>query len=305
MGLPEPFARRLSFLSYRFGAELAQRLPHILSGPSTQALSRVFTVTMAERRMMMERHLQRVHGQGLQGAALRRAVHQSFDSYAQYWLESFALPRETPSSLDARMRAEGVHHLDDALAAGRGVILALPHLGAWDFGGAWLASKGYNVSVVVEPVEPPELFDWFAAHRRAIGLDVIPLGPDTGQQVVTALNANRLVALLCDRDLTGTGVEVEFFGEVTTLPAGPAVLALRTGAALIPTAAYFDATAGHLGVVRPPMSVGRVGKFREDVVRLTQAVAVQLEELIRVAPEQWHLMQPNWPSDRAVSDGRQ
>lgn len=302
MGVSEAFARRFSFLSYRFGAELAQRLPRALSGPSTKVLSRIFTATMGERRQMMERHLQRVHGQALQGPALSRAVRESFDSYAQYWLESFSLPRETPDSLNANMRVEGIDHIDEALTAGRGAILMMPHLGAWDFGGAWLASRGYRVSVVVEPVEPPELFEWFAAHRQAIGLNVISLGSDVSRAVVSVLRANHVVALLCDRDLTGAGVEVEFFGEVTTLPAGPVVLALRSGAALLPTAVYFDATDGHRGLILPPVEVERQGSLRSDVVRLTQVVAYQLEALIRVAPEQWHLMQPNWPSDRQMSD---
>jgi KDO2-lipid IV(A) lauroyltransferase len=107
------------------------------------------------------------------------------------------------------------------------------------------------------------------------------------------------VALLCDRDITGTGVEVDFFGEKTTLPSGPAVLALRTGAQLLPSAVY-DRGRIHHGVVRPPVPVERRGSFRDDVARITQLIAYELEDLIRAAPEQWHMLQPNWPSDRAA-----
>jgi KDO2-lipid IV(A) lauroyltransferase len=106
------------------------------------------------------------------------------------------------------------------------------------------------------------------------------------------------VALLSDRDIQGTGVEVEFFGERTTLPSGPATLALRTGAPLIPVAVYFRNPTGYHGVVRPPLEVVRQGSLREDVGRITQTLAHELETLIRRAPEQWHLLQPNWPSDR-------
>jgi KDO2-lipid IV(A) lauroyltransferase len=105
--------------------------------------------------------------------------------------------------------------------------------------------------------------------------------------------------LLCDRDLTGDGIEVEFFGERTTLPAGPATLALRTGAALLPTAVYFRPRGGHHAVVLPPIPTQREGRLRDDVARATQDLAHRFEELIRAAPEQWHLMQPNWPSDRS------
>jgi KDO2-lipid IV(A) lauroyltransferase len=112
------------------------------------------------------------------------------------------------------------------------------------------------------------------------------------------LRDNRIVCLLSDRDIEGDGVGVEFFGERTTLPGGPATLALRTGATLLPAAVYFRPGLDHLGVVRPAIEVERVGRLREDITRITQALAHELEQLIRVAPEQWHLLQPNWPSDR-------
>ncbi|MBW3557968.1 MAG: phosphatidylinositol mannoside acyltransferase, partial [Actinobacteria bacterium] len=196
-------------------------------------------------------------------------------------------------------------HVEDALAAGNGVIMALPHLGGWDFGGAWFASAGYPATVVVEALDPPELFEWFTRLRRASGLSVVPHGPAAGGAVLRALRRNELVGLLCDRDLARTGVEVEFFGERTTLPGGPATLALRTGAALLPTAVYFEGRR-HRGVVRPPVATDRRGRLRDDVARVTQDLADELEALIRRAPEQWHLLQPNWPSDygEAPTSGR-
>ena len=100
---------------------------------------------------------------------------------------------------------------------------------------------------------------------------------------------------MCDRDITGKGIPVDFFGSPTTLPAGPATLALRTGAALLPTAVYFEDNGQHRGVVRPPIPTGRSGKLRDDVTVATQRLANELEHLISVAPEQWHVFQPNWP----------
>jgi phosphatidylinositol dimannoside acyltransferase len=111
-----------------------------------------------------------------------------------------------------------------------------------------------------------------------------------------------VVCLLSDRDISGDGGDVEFFGERTTLPGGPATLALRTGAALLPAAVYFQGRRDHLAIVRPPVPVERAGRLRDDVARITQVLAHEFEELIRAAPEQWHLMQPNWPSD-ATADG--
>ena len=169
--------------------------------------------------------------------------------------------------------------------------------GGWDFGGAWFGSHGWKATVVVEPLEPPELFEWFAAFRERFGLTVVPLGQEAGTAVLRTLRAGGIVGLVCDRDTQRTGVEVEFFGERTTLPAGPATLALRTGAVLLPTAVYFEGS-GHRGIVRPPIPTERSGEgLRRDVARITQQLAHELEALIRRAPEQWHLLQPNWPSD--------
>jgi len=247
---------------------------------------------------MVERHLQRVHAATLSAAALRVAGRHSFESYVRYWIESFRLPALSGTDIDAGMWAEGLPHLDAALAAGNGAILALPHLGGWDFGGAWLVRRGYPLAVVVEPVEPPGLLAWFSALRATMGLTVIPLGPRAGAAVLRELRANRVVALLCDRDIGGGGVEVEFFGERTTLPAGPITLALRAGAAVLPTAVYFEGRQGHRGEIRPSLAIERRASRRADVARLTQDLAVGLESLVRAAPEQWHLFQPNWPSDR-------
>ena len=115
---------------------------------------------------------------------------------------------------------------------------------------------------------------------------------------------NEVVCLLSDRFIDGASTPVEFFGERTLLPAGPATLAIRTGAPILPTAVYFKGRGnGHHAVIRPPIPIQRLGRLREDVQRVTQALARELELLIRRAPEQWHLLQPNWPSDPGWSHG--
>jgi phosphatidylinositol dimannoside acyltransferase len=154
------------------------------------------------------------------------------------------------------------------------------------------------VTAVVERVEPPALFDWFVEFRERIGMEIVPLGPDAGRSIVKAIKQANVIALLCDRDIAGGGTEVTFFGETTTLPSGPAVLALRTNAPLIPTGVYDQGGGRHHAVIRPPIPAERRGSFRDDVARITQAMASELEGLIRRRPEQWHMLQPNWPSDR-------
>ena len=298
---PRPLAetRRLApYWAYRSAAAMARALPRPLAGVTGDAAALALAQTLLPRRRMVARHLRRASGGALKGMALERAVQRAFDSYARYWVESFRLSKLSAADLDAHMRVEGMELLDEALAEGNGVIMVLPHLGGWDYGGAWFASQGYKATVVVEPLEPPELFEWFADMRRSMGLEVVPLGPSAGTTVLRRLKEGGIVGLVCDRDLAGTGVEVDFFGERTTLPSGPATLALRTGAPIIPCVVYFEGRNGHRGEVHPRIPVERTGRFRDDVARVMQAIAHEFEDMIRVDPAQWHLMQPNWPSDR-------
>jgi KDO2-lipid IV(A) lauroyltransferase len=288
---------RIGLPAYRAASLAAQNLPEPLTSLAASAIGIGFGAGMRGRRAMIERHLRRVDP-SLRGTALRRAVQSAFDYYARYWVESFRLPGLSAAEVDAGFSYEGLAHVDDALSAGLGVIVCLPHLGGWEWAGRWIADQGLPITVVVEPLEPPELFEWFVSFRESLGMTVVPVGSAAAAAVSRALRANEVVCLLSDRDIQGGGIEVEFFGERTTLPGGPATLGLRTGAPVLPTAVYFTSQRdGHHAIIRPPVPAEREGSLREDVTRITQALAHELEVLIRAAPQQWHLFQPNWPSD--------
>jgi lauroyl/myristoyl acyltransferase len=289
--------------SYRAASRLACALPGPLVEAVAPALGSLAALRDTDRRRMVERHQRRVDP-SLSGPALAARVRAVYRSYARYYGESFRLPSVSAEELDARLTYEGYEHIVAAREAGVGPMLVLPHLGSWEWCAYWLTRvAGVPVTAVVERLEPPALFEWFVRFRESIGMHIVPLGPQAGRELVAAIKERHVIALLVDRDISGGGVEVSFFGEKTTLPSGPAVLALRTGAPLLPTAVY-DRGRGHHGVVRPPIPVERRGSFRDDVARITQAMADELESLIRAAPEQWHLMQPNWPSDRDLVPGR-
>lgn len=294
---------RVTFVAYRGAAAIAQALPDALGRAIARGAARVKALFAVNERKRVLRNQARVRGP-LRGRDAWRAVFETYDSYGRYWQELFRLPLDAKHSLEDRFEADGFEHIADAIAAGSGVILVLPHVGGWEFAGAWLAARGYPPTVVVERVDPPELFDWFVEVRAAMGMDVVALDADAGATVARALRDNRVVCLLADRDLTGDGVEVSFFGEKTTLPAGPATLALRTGAPLVPVAVYFRPRGDHLARIGPPLPCERGGRLRDDVARITQDLAHRFEELIRAAPEQWHLMQANWPGDRLADQAR-
>jgi lauroyl/myristoyl acyltransferase len=293
---------RAAYLGYRAGAEIARVLPPALAHPLARVASRTWMATSTQRRHQVDRNLDRIASTSQNTGAPRGHTDAVFAHYARYWYELFRLPHDDLTRLDERVDCDGFEHLQAAAARHRGLLLALPHLGNWDLAGAWLATKGYRVTAVAEPVDPPELFDWFAATREQIGIQVVALGPDAGSAMLGALREERVVCLVCDRDLSGDGVAVTFFGERTRLPGGPALLALRTGAPLLPVGLCFLPDDRHGIRILPPLPTDRRGRLRDDVARVTQQLATVFEELIAAAPDQWLMMQPNWPSD--TSDPR-
>lgn len=307
---PDRLRNTAIFLAYRLsGAGLG-----VLPEPLASAAAAVVGSALARRPRgdlaIRRRHIARVLASASPAVApdpavVRRWALRSYRSYARYWVEGARLPGVPPVEVRRRMVVDGGYRgLERALASGSGVILALPHVGSWEWGGAFLATDGHPMTSVAERVEPAALFEWFCAQRRAMGLEIVALGDESGRTVLRALRNGGLVGLVCDRDVAGNGVEVSFFGERTRLPGGPATLALRTGAALIPAAVYSGPGPSHYGVVTSPLDTSRTGTLRSDVTRITQDLAHRFEWLIRRAPEQWHLYQPNWPSDGATAADR-
>jgi KDO2-lipid IV(A) lauroyltransferase len=275
-----------------------QKLPEPVAAAAAAGVGLALSAVSGDTRAVYSRHLRRAVGHDLSDTEVSATTRRAFLSYARYWLEGARLPGLGPDVVADRMSVEsGYEHLVRGMEAGSGVIMALPHIGSWEWGGYWLAMQGYPMTSVAEPLEPPALYDWFVAQRQKMGLTIVPLGPGASGALLRTLRQGKLVGLLCDRDIQGNGIEVEFFGERTTLPGGPATLALRTGAVVLPTAVYSGPGREHTAVIMPPVPVERTGSLRQDVTRVTQLIANDLETLIRRAPEQWHLFQPNWPSD--------
>jgi len=289
---------RVVFHTYSLLGRALGALPEpVALGVASVVGDALFEVRDAHRDMI-SRNLRRVVGD-LDDESLRRWAKRSFRAYARYWVEGARLGRTPPVEVEQRTLVEGLEHLVEGVAAGKGVIMALPHVGSWEFGGAFLATQDLPMTSVAERIEPPELFEFFVEQRAAMGLTIIPLDGSSGGAVTSALRHGTLVGLLSDRDVAGNGIEVEFFGEKTTMPAGPATLALRTGARLVTGAVYSGPGPDHRAIVEPPLDTTRTGSLRRDVARLTQAIATRFEGLITRAPDQWHVFQPLWLSDRA------
>ena len=296
MATPDQWAR---YFVYRGVAAVLQVTPRPIAGLLASTAGYTIAELWREKRPLVHSNLRRVLGPEADETVVSRLVTKAFCSYARYWVESAQVVGLRSDQIESVFSIEGFERFRLEMAKGRGVVIVLPHVGSWEYGGRWLAQQGYPMTTVGELLEPPELFDWFTAQRAALGLTVLPPGPDTTVRLLDTLRSGRVVGLLADRDLAGNGIEVDLFGEKTTLPGGPALLALRAGAPIMTCAIYQRPRGLYHAVLQPPLDMARTGRMRQDVQRLTEDMARSLEGLIRSAPDQWHLFQPNWPSDRA------
>ncbi|WP_405165466.1 phosphatidylinositol mannoside acyltransferase [Nocardia sp. NBC_01499] len=242
----------------------------------------------------LRRNLARVIG-GTPSDVPDELIQASVRSYARYWREAFRLPSMDHAAIGGLV-LQGKSHLEAALAAGRGAVLVLPHSGNWDMAGVWLVQNHGTFATVAERLKPESLFERFVAYRESLGFEVFPL---TGAeqppfvQLAKRLRENKAICLMGERDLTGRGVPVTFFGERTWLPAGAAKLAIETGAPLLPVHTWFtdDGAEGWGMKVYEPIDVSR------GVAAATQALADRFAANIAAHPADWHMLQPQWESD--------
>ncbi|WP_053636460.1 phosphatidylinositol mannoside acyltransferase [Streptomyces sp. XY152] len=220
-------------------------------------------------------------------------------SYLRYWMESFRLPAWSPERIADGLDVKDLHHLTEGMAAGKGVVLALPHLANWDLAGAWVTTKlGIPFTTVAERLKPETLYDRFVAYREGLGMEVLPhSGGSAFGTLARRLRDGGLVCLVADRDLSSSGVEVDFFGETAPMPAGPALLAQQTGARLLPVTLWYDDSPVMRGRVHPPVEVPASGTRPEKTSVMTQALADAFATGIADHPEDWHMLQCLWLRD--------
>ncbi|MDQ0912116.1 lauroyl/myristoyl acyltransferase [Streptomyces canus] len=220
-------------------------------------------------------------------------------SYLRYWMESFRLPAWSKERIKGGFDPKDLHYLTEGLAAGKGVILALPHMANWDLAGAWVTTELETpFTTVAERLKPETLYDRFVAYRQGLGMEVLPHSGGTAfGTLARRLRDGGLVCLVAERDLSSSGVEVRFFGEATRIPAGPALLAQQTGALLLPVTLWYDDSPVMQGRVHPPVEVPETGTRAEKTSVMAQALADAFATGIADHPEDWHMLQRLWLKD--------
>jgi lauroyl/myristoyl acyltransferase len=292
-GIRVPLGGQLTDLGYAAGWQLVRAMPEFAARNAFDAGA--LYASRGGGPEQLRKNLARVLGVEPSDVP-SSLIRASLASYARYWREAFRLPSMNHEAMARQVQdtSTGSEHLVEALRAGRGAILSLPHSGNWDIAGVWLTNTYGKFATVAERLKPESLYNRFLAYRESLGFEVIPLTGGTRppfEILAERLRNNGLVCLMSDRDLTRSGVQVDFFGEPTRLPAGPAKLALETGAALLPIHSWYKPRDSRLDLYAP------LDTSSGDVNVITQALADRFAACIAAHPADWHMLQPQWLAD--------
>jgi lauroyl/myristoyl acyltransferase len=292
---------RLVDLGFAAGWTAVKAVPQPMAARAFRAAADAASVRNGASTRQLRKNLRRVVGPQVSELRMDRLVGEALRSYSRYWLETFRLPKMDHAEVARRTDANcyGAEHIDEAMARGKGVVIALPHMGNWDVAAIWLVRHGIPFTTVAERLKPESLFDRFVEYRESLGMEVLAL--TGGQRPPADVLAERLrsggaVCLVADRDLSRNGIEVEFFGESTRMPGGPSLLGATTGATVLPVSLWFtdDAWGQRIGA---PIPIPEDGSLRDRVRAGTQQIADVFAHEIAEHPTDWHMLQRLWLAD--------
>ena len=229
---------------------------------------------------------------GITSLNLDLLVFDAMRSYMRYWCDTFRFPDWSKEKILETVSVTNEHLLVNAIEDKTGVIVCLPHAGNWDHAGAYFCAKGIRLVTVAERLKPEKLFLKFLQYRQNMGMEVLPLDGNVISTLTQRLNDGALVALVSDRDLSKTGIDVQFFNGPARMPAGPAILALNTKAPLV--TAFVSYTESGIHVDFKHVVLPSAGTREEKVKEIVQMSAKHFEDGIREHPEDWHMLQRIW-----------
>lgn len=256
------------------------------------------------RRQALENYAGIIH-QPVDSARVRRTARASMVGYAKLLMDFALLPSLSAEEVEAMVQWEGFEHIQGAVTAGRGVIVVTPHFGNWDIAASAAVRRGLPVTAVTERFGDDDMNARVVEARERIGMKVVPLGVAAGKAVLTALRHGEVVALVCDLPpKEGRTVTVRVCGQDAVVPAGPALLALRTGAPVVPILCRRRPDNRYLLRVQPALDFQPSGDADRDLVDLAQAIMDRFEPDLLATPEQWYLFSPMWGLAGAADDRR-
>jgi phosphatidylinositol dimannoside acyltransferase len=281
----------LSALAYFAGWRLVRTLPERSAYRLFSFIGRRAVKANGKSVQRLRFNLSRVKPE-LSEIELENLVSSAFDSYLRYWCDTFRIQDWSTQRMQETVTLTNGHLLIDPMRSGRGVVIALPHSGNWDHAGAYFCSIGIPLVTVAERLKPEALFQRFLEYRNSMGFEVLSLDSRSFLTLMKRAREKRLIALVADRDLSRAGVDVEFFGYPSRMPAGPALLAVKTGIPLVVAHVSYTSTGIHINFSE--VSVPETGDESEKVSKVVQACADLFARGIAEHPEDWHMLQRIW-----------
>ena len=292
-----------SYRGFRILQWVMERLP--------RALAYALAIVVARAAFVCARHARRVLAENLRAALpdatpseIRWLTWRNFRFHSKAYADLMRLPRARVADLRPLLKVDGMEHLEAARAAGKGVLVVSAHMGSWEVAAAIWSSTIAPVSLFAEVLEPKELYDWYRTTRARMGISVLALNRAGLRHVMEALDAQEMVVTAVDRDVLGTGIELEFFGRPAKIPTGPAAIALRNGTPLLPVTIFRLPDDSYQAIGYPPIFARSSGDRVADVRRVTEELLRRVEQVIREHPEQWHMPHRIWDPDAAPAAER-
>ncbi|MEI6649666.1 MAG: phosphatidylinositol mannoside acyltransferase [Actinomycetes bacterium] len=282
----------LTYLAYALLWKITQWLPETFAYRLADKCADYLFEKNGKQIQRLRSNYQRFHPE-LSDIALSAMTKAGMRSYLRYWCDTFRFPQWSKERIISSVVVDREELLRDPIAAGRGCIVALPHAGNWDHAGAYFCATGIPFTTVAEHLEPEKLFRKFLTYRESIGMEVLDLNSRVIAVLAQRLRAGKLVALVADRDLSQSGIEVDFAGGPARMPAGPAILAIQTGADLINAYVKYEGKGIRI-TFEEPIEVPSVGTQSEKVRAMTQISATRFENAIRNSTTDWHMLQRIW-----------
>ena len=275
------------FAGWRIVRWLPERSAYRLAYSAADFLTKQNGKNVARLRSNLNRAQPDISSQELDALVLK-----AMRSYMRYWCDTFRFPDWSAERVRETVSVTNEHLLLNAIEAKTGVIVALPHAGNWDHAGAYFCAKGIHLVTVAERLKPEKLFLKFLQYRQAMGMEVLPLDGRVMGTLAQRLRQGCLVALVADRDLSRSGIDVDFFGGPSRMPAGPALLALKTKAPLI--TAFVSYTESGIHIDFNEVAIPTAGSEQKKVQAVVQLTARHFENGISEHPEDWHMLQRIW-----------
>ena len=281
----------LSALAYFAGWRIVRTLPEKTAYKLFSFIGRRAVRANGKSVQRLRSNLFRVKPE-LSQSELNDLVSRSFDSYMRYWCDTFRIQDWSVERIQRSVTLNNGHLLIDAVQTGKGVVVALPHSGNWDHAGAYFCSIGLPLVTVAERLKPEALFQKFLEYRTSMGFEVLSLDSRSFVTLMKRAREKRLIALVADRDLSRSGVDVEFFGHPSRMPAGPALLAIKTEIPLVVAHVSYMPIGIHIDFTE--VQIPTEGSESEKISATVQACADLFAKGIAQHPEDWHMLQRIW-----------